>query len=99
MLVRVETQQGPKRQAKNIHVNDDFVLEGDEFDAMGGRGRRGGRKGRSKLSSQHAFENPTEFIAKEITIGEANTVAELAQKMSVKSAEIVKILFKLIAQG
>ena len=88
--------QAPKRQAKTIHVNDDFVLEGDDFDGMGGRGRRGSaRKARSKLSSQHAFEKPTEFIAKEITIGETNSVADLAQKMSVKSGEIIKILFNM----
>ena len=88
--------QAPKRQAKAIHVNDDFVLEGDDFDGMGGRGRRGGaRKSRSKLSSQHAFEKPTEFIVKEITIGETNSVADLAQKMSVKSGEIIKILFNM----
>jgi translation initiation factor IF-2 len=72
--------QAPKRQAKNIHVNDDFVLEGDDFDAMGARGRRGGRKAKSKLSSQHAFEKPTEFIAREITIGDANTVADLSRR-------------------
>ena len=88
--------QAPKRQAKAIHVNDDFVLEGDDFDSMGGRGRRGGaRKSKSKLSSQHAFEKPTEFIVKEITIGETNSVADLAQKMSVKSGEIIKILFNM----
>ena len=87
--------QAPKRQAKNIHVNDDFVLEGDDFDAMGARGRRGGRKAKSRLSSQHAFEKPTEFIAREITISDANTVADLSQKMSVKSAEIVKLLFNM----
>ena len=88
--------QAPKRQAKTIHVNDDFVLEGDDFDGMGGRGRRGSaRKARSKLSSQHAFEKPTEFISKEITIGETNSVADLAQKMSVKSGEIIKTLFNM----
>ena len=88
--------QVPKRQAKAIHVNDDFVLEGDDFDSMGGRGRRGSaRKSKSKLSSQHAFEKPTEFIVKEITIGETNSVADLAQKMSVKSGEIIKILFNM----
>ncbi len=88
--------QAPKRQTKTIHVNDDFVLEGDDFDGIGGRGRRGSaRKARSKLSSQHAFEKPTEFIAKEITIGETNSVADLAQKMSVKSGEIIKILFNM----
>ena len=88
--------QAPKRQAKTIHVNDDFVLEGDDFDGMGGRGRRGSaRKAKSKLSSQHAFEKPTEFIAKQITIGETNSVADLAQKMSVKSGEIIKALFNM----
>ncbi|MEC9085842.1 MAG: translation initiation factor IF-2, partial [Pseudomonadota bacterium] len=66
------------------------------FDSMGGRGRRGSaRKSKSKLSSQHAFEKPTEFIVKEITIAETNSVADLAQKMSVKSGEIIKILFNM----
>jgi translation initiation factor IF-2 len=85
-----------KRQAKNIHVNDDFVLEGGDVDDMGGRGRRGGgRKGKSRLSTQHAFEKPTEFIKREIKIGETNTLQELAQQMSVKAAEIVKVLFNM----
>jgi len=89
--------QAPKRQSKTIHVNDDFVLEGDEFDEMAGRGRRGGgRKTKAKLSAQqHAFAKPTEFISREILIGEANLVSDLANKMSVKSAEIIKILFNM----
>ncbi|NKB33430.1 MAG: translation initiation factor IF-2 [Pseudomonadales bacterium] len=89
--------QAPKRQSKTIHVNDDFVLEGDDFDELGGRGRRGGgRKSKAKLSAQqHAFEKPTEFITKDITIGEANTLSDLAQQMSVKSAEIIKVLFNM----
>jgi translation initiation factor IF-2 len=89
--------QAPKRQAKTIHVNDDFVLEGDDFDEIGGRGRRAsGRRGKARIAAQqHAFEKPTEFITREIIIAEANSVAELAQKMSVKSAEIVKILFNM----
>lgn len=86
-----------KRQAKNIHVNDDFVLEGGDVDDMGGRGRRGGgRKGKARLSAtQHAFEKPTDFIKREIKIGETNTLPDLAQQMSVKSAELVKSLFNM----
>ncbi|MDG2421060.1 MAG: translation initiation factor IF-2 [Gammaproteobacteria bacterium] len=89
--------QAPKRQNKTIHVNDDFVLEGDDFDEMGGRGRRGGgRKSKARLSAQqHAFEKPTEFIAREIIIGESNSLSDLAQKMSVKSGEIIKSLFNM----
>ena len=89
--------QAPKRQAKTIHVNDDFVLEGDDFDEIGGRGRRAsGRRGKARIAAQqHAFEKPTEFIGREIVIAETNSVSDLAQKMSVKSAEIVKVLFNM----
>ena len=83
-----------QRRRKQIHVNDDFVLEGGDVDDLG-RGRRMGRKAKPRMASQHAFEKPTEFISREITIGEANTVAQLAQKMSVKSAEIIKILLNM----
>ena len=89
--------QAPKRQAKTIHINDDFVLEGDDFDEIGGRGRRAsGRRGKARIAAQqHAFEKPTEFIGREIVIAETNSVSDLAQKMSVKSAEIVKVLFNM----
>ncbi len=83
-----------QKRRKPIHVNDDFVLEGGDIDDLA-RGRRVGRKAKPRLASEHAFEKPTEFISREITIGEANTVAQLAQGMSVKSAEIIKILFNM----
>jgi len=86
-----------KRHAKNIHVNDDFVLEGGDVDEMGGRGRRGGgRKGKARLSAtQHAFEKPKDFIRREIKIGETNTLQDLAQQMSVKTGGLVKSLFNM----
>ena len=89
--------QVSKRQNKTIHVNDDFVLEGDDFDEMGSRGRRGSnRKTKARLSAQqHAFEKPTEFISREIIIGETNSLADLAQKMSIKSGEMIKSLFNM----
>ena len=86
-----------KRQAKNIHVNDDFVLEGGDVEGMVGRGRRGGgRKGKVRLSAtQHAFEKPKDFIKREIKVGETNTLQDLAQQMSVKTAGLVKSLFNM----
>ncbi|MDP6416523.1 MAG: translation initiation factor IF-2 N-terminal domain-containing protein, partial [Gammaproteobacteria bacterium] len=97
LRAKAKAQQAPKRQAKTIHVNDDFVLEGDDFDELGGRARRGGgRKSKARLSAQqHAFEKPTEFISREISIGEANSLSDLAQQMSVKSAEIIKVLINM----
>ncbi|MFK7863669.1 MAG: translation initiation factor IF-2 [Pseudohongiellaceae bacterium] len=88
--------QPAKRQAKTIHVNDDFVLEGDDFDALGGRRGRGGRKSKAKMAAQqHAFAMPTETKIREVKIGEANTLADLAGQMSVKSGELIKVLFKM----
>ncbi|PCJ22778.1 MAG: translation initiation factor IF-2 [SAR86 cluster bacterium] len=85
-----------KRQAKNIHVNDDFVLEGGDVNDIG-RGRRGGsRRGKARLSAtQHAFEKPTEIIKREIVIAETNTLSDLAQQMAVKSTAIIKVLINM----
>jgi translation initiation factor IF-2 len=43
----------------------------------------------------HAFSLPTEPIVHEVAVPETITVAELAQKMSVKAAEIIKVLMKM----
>jgi translation initiation factor IF-2 len=81
-----------RKQVKG-RLTEDFVLEDGEVEGPIGRGSRR-RKKPSRLK-QHAFEKPTEFISREIVIGEANPVTELAQKMSVKAAEVVKVLFKM----
>ncbi|MEW6562033.1 MAG: translation initiation factor IF-2 [Pseudomonadota bacterium] len=49
----------------------------------------------SKQEAQHAFSMPTEPIVREVMVPETITVAELAQKMSVKAAEIIKNLMKM----
>ena len=82
----------PPKKAVKPRI-DEFVLEDGEFDE-GGRGRRGGPRKKAR-TKQHGFEKPTEFITREIIISEVNTVADLANKMSVKSAELVKALFKM----
>ncbi|MFA5371671.1 MAG: translation initiation factor IF-2 [Sideroxydans sp.] len=46
-------------------------------------------------AAQHAFSLPTEPIVQEVTIPETISVAELAQKMSIKAAEIIKTLMKM----
>ena len=44
---------------------------------------------------EHAFSMPTEPIVHEVAVPETITVAELAQKMSVKASEIIKVLMKM----
>jgi translation initiation factor IF-2 len=59
-------------------------------------GRRKKPKPRSVVSQPlHGFEKPTAPIIHEVSIPETITVAELAQKMSVKAAELIKVLMKL----
>jgi translation initiation factor IF-2 len=43
----------------------------------------------------HGFEMPTAPVRREVGIGGAITVAELAQKMAVKATEVIKVLMNL----
>ncbi len=45
--------------------------------------------------NQHGFEKPTVPIIKEIEIPESITLADLAQRMSVKGSEVVKVMMGL----
>jgi translation initiation factor IF-2 len=44
---------------------------------------------------RHGFEKPTQPIVRIVTIPETITVAELAQKMSVKAAEVIKTMMTM----
>ena len=65
----------------------------------GGKGRKGKQKGRMAanpiLETKHQFEMPVAPTIKEVAIPENIIVSELAQKMSVKAAEVIKHLMKL----
>ncbi|MBI3569922.1 MAG: translation initiation factor IF-2 [Gammaproteobacteria bacterium] len=46
-------------------------------------------------TGQHGFERPTAPVVREVALPETITVAELAQKMSVKAVEVIKVLMQL----
>lgn len=46
-------------------------------------------------ATRHGFEKPTAPIVREVNIPETITVAELAQKMSIKAVEVIKALMKM----
>jgi translation initiation factor IF-2 len=56
--------------------------------------RGGGRRSRHK-SDQPQFVAPTEPTIKEVMVPETISVADLAHKMSVKAAEVIKALMKM----
>jgi len=49
----------------------------------------------SSSNNQHGFEKPTVQIAKEIAIPEHIIVSELAQRLSIKAADVIKQMMKL----
>jgi translation initiation factor IF-2 len=61
-----------------------------------GSSRDASRSGGSPASAgAHGFSRPTAPVVREVVVGDANVVAELAQKMAVKGSEVVKALFKM----
>jgi len=64
-----------------------------------GRGRAGPRHHdkhvKQEETAQHAFSLPTEKVVHEVMVPETITVAELAQKLSIKAIEIIKVLMNL----
>jgi translation initiation factor IF-2 len=47
------------------------------------------------VDAQHGFEKPTEPVVKEVEIPESISVGDLAQEMSVKATEVIKLMMGL----
>jgi len=82
-------ERGTRYGRKELHV------------AAGKGGRRKKKPTRSsrrvsiESSGEHGFEMPTQNAVHEIGIPESISVADLARKMNIKSAEVIKALMKM----
>ncbi len=93
--------KGDKKPAKKADSwKDDAAKRKGGLKTRGGatpdtgwRGRKG--KSRSSSNEETTFVAPTEPVVREVLVPETITVAELAHKMSVKAAEVIKALMKL----
>ena len=73
---------------------------GDTGGASGWRGAKGGGRHRHQHHEEHATaQMPSEPIVREVLVPETITVADLAHKMAVKAAEVIKVLMKLGSDG
>jgi translation initiation factor IF-2 len=62
----------------------------------GGRGRpEPSRHSHSNNSGPHAFSRPVNPVTREVAVGDAISVGDLANKLAMKGAEVVKALFKM----
>ncbi|MGY0651226.1 translation initiation factor IF-2 [Luteimonas sp. A537] len=61
------------------------------------RPKRGAQRGQQRDQSRTGtgFTRPTAPVVREVAIGEAITVADLAQKLAMKGGDVVKALFKM----
>ncbi|GMR19575.1 MAG: translation initiation factor IF-2 [Gammaproteobacteria bacterium] len=99
---KAAAQKGKKTaKAKETKKADDQFERKELRIAKGKRARRStpaprhDKKVVTSMSGQHGFEKPTEPVIREVELPETITVAELAQRMSVKSAELIKIMMSM----
>jgi translation initiation factor IF-2 len=59
------------------------------------KSRDGRRRSVGDSDAKHGFEMPTARVVREVAIGEAMTVGELAQKMAVKATEVIKVMMNM----
>ena len=96
------TSKSPPNKAKKRdeggNDNDRFNSKyGRKDDFLGDNDKQPRRRKRKvqPAENKHGFIKPTAPMVHEVGIPETITVADLAQKMSVKGAEVIKIMIKL----
>ena len=95
---RDEGGQGKRFAGGELHLSDADRARRSSNARRGKPGKGGRDFGRSNASANqgpHGFSRPTAPVVREVAISDSNTVSDLAQKMAVKGAEVVKALFKM----
>ncbi|MBV8030103.1 MAG: translation initiation factor IF-2 [Betaproteobacteria bacterium] len=102
-----DEQKGDKKAKKakpTTILRDDSVrrrqikTRGDAGGGVGGWHSRGGTRHRGApagAEQQATFAQPAEPLVREVAVPETIQVGELAHRMSVKAAEVIKVLMKL----
>lgn len=91
-----ETEEGKPKKKQAGHrgprsrpVEEPLVITEDEEDSSPRKQLRAKKKPKEK---RHAFERPTKPMVREVQIPEVITVGDLAQRMAVKAADVIKTL-------
>ncbi|MES9991650.1 MAG: translation initiation factor IF-2 [Candidatus Thiodiazotropha sp.] len=91
-----------KREEKEFEEEQRMERKEQLHVAEGAKGRRKKKTTKQPRKSavtssetQHGFQRPTSPVVHEVKIPESITVADLAQRMSIKAAEVIKVLMKM----
>ncbi len=97
-----KAEKKPKKAKPTTVLRDDSArrrtikTRGDAGGGVAGwHARGGGRHRQAPSGEQTTFAQPTEPVVREIPVPETIAVGELAHRMSVKAAEVIKVLMKL----
>jgi len=97
-----KAKKGAKKPVKQVVWQDptarkrSIKTRGDATGGLGWRERKVHRTThKQEGDQQHGFMAPTEPMVRDVMVPETITVGELAHKMSVKAAELIKVLMKL----
>ena len=89
------------RKSRKAGAGKDTKYGRQELHVAAGKGGRRRKKSKAtrrvsiEATGEHGFALPTESVVHEVGIPENIQVSELARKMSIKAAEIIKVLMKL----
>ena len=91
-----EAKKGSKGTNKDWNDKESkkrgLKTRGDTTAGQGWRSPKGKHKSHQDEDQEHAFNAPTEPVVHDVLVPETITVAELAHKMSIKAAEVIKVL-------
>src|SRR3989344_2163961 len=94
--VKRDMHQTPRFDPTKITLRTDDEDENDPGFARHRRRKKMKFKEESKQANiTHGFERPVTPVTHDVNIPESLTVGELAQKMSVKAAEVIKVMMKM----
>jgi len=94
MVAGVEDDDSTARFAGQLHLSASERARRSNTRGNKPKSRRHVEQSRSG-AGPHGFERPTAPVVREVAIGEAITVADLAQKLALKGGDVVKALFKM----
>lgn len=87
--------EGPSPDSGHRFSGGELHLTAEERARRSNRKKPRGKPDLSRFTGQHGFAKPTAPVVRDIALGDAIIVADLAAKMAVKGSDVVKALFKM----
>src|SRR5262249_31169341 len=79
----------PRRARPELHISGDVSARHKK------KKRLKARTAPADAEQRHGFEKPTAPVKREVAVGETIVVSDLAQKLSVKATEVIKVLMNM----